>query len=238
MHSDSNDSKNSNIGELLQQFSSASERKKRGLLKSLESRVLEIVEMGHDALAIFDPDGDEWAAGSVLQLLQKHYPESLNNILSSGSSGWFNAPSTAGIEYGPLQQALLEQSFESADRFTSSALRQLAGSGAENRGYVYFSEVESIAAIDLVTIDRLWIAYSQGKFGFTKQASLLKSLDGRYDRLWTKIGWKNEGVWTRYPSSFNWSLNAPEGHMPLVNQLRGVRLMDAILNHPSLIARI
>ena len=31
-----------------------------------------------------------------------------------------------------------------------------------------------------------------------------------------------------------WSLEAPEGHMPLVNQLRGVRLMDALLNHPAL----
>jgi hypothetical protein len=25
--------------------------------------------------------------------------------------------------------------------------------------------------------------------------------------------------------------------MPLINQLRGVRLMDAVLNHPALIAR-
>ncbi|MDP6172384.1 MAG: GUN4 domain-containing protein, partial [Prochlorococcaceae cyanobacterium ETNP2_MAG_10] len=33
------------------------------------------------------------------------------------------------------------------------------------------------------------------------------------------------------------SLLAPEGHMPLINQLRGVRLMDAVLNHPSLVAR-
>ena len=26
-------------------------------------------------------------------------------------------------------------------------------------------------------------------------------------------------------------MEAPEGHMPLVNQLRGVRLMDALLQH-------
>jgi len=62
----------------------------------------------------------------------------------------------------------------------------------------------------------------------------LKSVGKRYDLLWPKIGWKNDGVWTRYPSSFCWSLNAPEGHMPLINQLRGVRLMDSILRHPSI----
>jgi hypothetical protein len=33
-------------------------------------------------------------------------------------------------------------------------------------------------------------------------------------------------------------MDAPEGHMPLVNQLRGVRLMDALLNHPALRQRI
>jgi len=69
------------------------------------------------------------------------------------------------------------------------------------------------------------------------QARLLATLNGRYDKLWPRIGWKKEGVWTRYPKAFDWSLKAPEGHMPLVNQLRGVRLIDALLNHPSLVAR-
>ena len=92
-------------------------------------------------------------------------------------------------------------------------------------------------AQDLITLDRLWTAYSQGRFGFSAQARLLESLDERYDKLWPRIGWKLEGVWTRYPNAFTWSLEAPEGHMPLINQLRGVRLMDAILNHPSLVSR-
>jgi hypothetical protein len=97
--------------------------------------------------------------------------------------------------------------------------------------------VLSIRGLDLVTIDRLWIAYSQGRFGFTVQARLLATVNGRYDKLWPRIGWKKEGVWTRYPRAFDWSLKAPEGHMPLINQLRGVRLIDALLNHPSLVAR-
>jgi hypothetical protein len=56
----------------------------------------------------------------------------------------------------------------------------------------------------------------------------------RWDRLWPLLGWKNEGVWTRYPTAFTWSLEAPEGHLPLVNQLRGVRVMDALLRHPGI----
>ena len=116
-------------------------------------------------------------------------------------------------------------------------MRALAGAGAELRGYIYFSEVAFMPGKDLVTIDRLWTAYSQGRFGFSAQARLLDALDGRYDRLWPRIGWKSNGVWTRYPNAFTWSLEAPEGHMPLINQLRGVRLMDSLLNHSALISR-
>ena len=65
----------------------------------------------------------------------------------------------------------------------------------------------------------------------------LKACQGRWEQLWPRLGWKSGGVWTRYPGSFQWSLSAPEGHMPLINQLRGVRLMDALLSHPALVAR-
>ena len=137
-----------------------------------------------------------------------------------------------------MQNFLLCESFEEADRFTSATLRQLAGREAETRGYVYFSEVKSMPVLDLITIDRLWTAYSQGKFGFSSQSKLLEALEGRYDRLWKRIGWKKDGIWTRYPNAFTWSLSAPEGHMPLINQLRGVRLMDALLTHPALASRV
>ena len=116
---------------------------------------------------------------------------------------------------------MLNESYEDADRFTSSKLRELAGEKAVKRGYVYFSEVESIPSIDLITLDKLWVVYSRGKFGFTVQSKILDSLGGRYDRLWPRIGWKQDGIWTRYPKAFNWSIEAPNGHMPLVNQLRG-----------------
>jgi hypothetical protein len=61
---------------------------------------------------------------------------------------------------------------------------------------------------------------------------------GGWDQLWPRLGWKQGGVWTRYPSAFTWSLEAPDGHLPLVNQLRGVRLMDALLAHPGLQQRV
>ncbi len=226
------------IEELIDQFSTCSLRKRRNLLTSLEDRVEEIAKLGPQALSNFEPSGQDWGAGWIIQVVSKHYPEALEKLTSSDLHLWLEAPSAVDIDYGPLQKALVCEKFEEADRYTSAILRKLAGEGAEARGYVYFTEVKSIPVIDLKTIDRLWLVFSQGKFGFSKQASLLKTLNGNYDRLWPRIGWKKDGVWTRYPGSFTWSIEAPEGHMPLINQLRGVRLMHALLNHPALVDRL
>jgi hypothetical protein len=224
------------VDQLLEKFSSGSSRQKRSLIPAVEKAADQLAAMGAAALASFDHEGDEWAAGWILQTLHRHQPSALSPLFGA-SGGWFATGSESDLDYSPLQQALLEERFEEADRLTSVFLRKLAGEQAERRGYVYFSEVLTMRGLDLVTMDRLWIAYSQGRFGFTVQARLLATLDGRYDKLWPRIGWKKEGVWTRYPKAFDWSLKAPEGHMPLVNQLRGVRLIDALLNHPSLVAR-
>ncbi len=231
-------SANQSIRDLLDSFSKGSSRQRRSLLKTLEARSDELAELGTNALALFDPHGDDWAAGWILQILNRHQPNSIKAILTNENEGWFSTSSSVGIDYGPFQKDLLCERFEEADRFTSATLRKLAGPNAVKRGYVYFSEVGNIPNLDLITLDRLWISYSQGKFGFSVQARILSALDGRFERLWPRIGWKKEGVWTRYPAAFTWTLDAPDGHMPLINQLRGVRLMDAILNHPFLKVRI
>ena len=237
MLSNTNSDTNLSINELLERFSKGSIRQRKSLVASVEARATELVEVGPELLLSFDPNGDDWAPGWILQVLKRHHSDFLLTLLPEKDSGWFRTESSRGIDYGSLQENFLCENFEEADRFTSAVLRQLAGPEAEQRGYVYFSEVPSMSGKDLVTLDRLWTVYSQGKYGFSKQASLLGALDGRYDLLWPRIGWKKEGVWTRYPSSFDWTLNAPEGHMPLVNQLRGVRLIDALLNHPALVVR-
>tara|TARA_Y100001968_G_scaffold297513_1_gene306615 strand:+ start:11043 stop:11762 length:720 start_codon:yes stop_codon:yes gene_type:complete len=238
MPSDTSHPINLSIEELLEQFSSSSERKKRSLISFVEERNNDLITIPSSGLNAFDPNSDDWSAGFILQVLNKHQPEFLKNILGDDLlTGWFKTSSSIGIDYAPFQKMLLDEAFEEADRFTSSMLRHLAGKEAEERGYVYFSEVPNMPAIDLITLDRLWIAYSQGKFGFSVQGRLLDKLGGNYERLWPKIGWKKDGVWTRYPSAFDWTLKAPDGHMPLINQLRGVRLMDAVLNQPELKSR-
>lgn len=222
------------IDKLLERLASGSARQRRTTAVALEKAADALASVGPEALKPYQASGDDWAAGWILQVLRRHQPDALAQIPGISAGGWFETPSARGIDYSAMQQALLDEDFEEADRLTSCVLRELAGEQAVKRGYVYFSEVPPMEGVDLCTLDRLWVAYSQGRFGFTVQARLLKALDGRYDRLWPRIGWKIDGAWTRYPGAFQWSMEAPEGHMPLVNQLRGVRLMDALLSHPGL----
>jgi len=223
-----------NMKEFLESFRMASERKRLGSLSVLEERVGEILELGSSLMVGFDNDLCDWAPGFILQLIHKSDENFIKNNLGCDDLSWFTAPSDVGFDYSPLQRYLLNESYEDADRFTSSKLRELAGERAVKRGYVYFSEVESIPGNDLATLNKLWIVYSRGKFGFTVQSKILDSVGGRYEKLWPRIGWKKDGIWTRYPKAFDWSIEAPSGHMPLVNQLRGVRLMDSLLNHQAL----
>ncbi|MFM7465889.1 MAG: GUN4 domain-containing protein [Cyanobium sp.] len=224
--------------QLLEQFLQGSDRQARTLVKSLRQRVADLAPLIGEQLRSSDRKEESWRVGFLLQLLQETTePLAVVEGLESWPEGWLIAPSAAGLDYGPLQDHLMRQEFEAADRLTSTHLRQLAGPAAETRGYVYFSEVAAMSPLDLESLDRLWITYSLGRFGFSVQGQILRRCQGRWEELWPRLGWKQEGIWTRYPGSFTWSLEAPEGHMPLVNQLRGVRLMDALLQHPALLKR-
>jgi len=208
------------------------------LLSQVQQRSDELRPLIPEQLDRLDATGDDWVAGLLIQLLVAQDDALAQAFWQRYADGWLAVTSASSIDYAPLQRALVEQQFEEADRLTSEHLRQLAGEAAVKRGYVYYSEVPPIASVDLESIDRLWVVYSQGRFGFSVQIRLLRSLNGRWEQLWPRLGWKQGGVWTRYPSAFTWSLEAPDGHLPLVNQLRGVRLMDALLSHPGLQQRV
>jgi len=136
-------------------------------------------------------------------------------------------------DYAPIQTALIQQDFETADRLTLEKMCELAGPTAIARKWIYFTEVNTFPTLDLQTLDQLWFVYSEGKFGFSKQREIWLGVGKNWERFWPKIAWKADNIWTRYPGGFIWNLDAPDGHLPLSNQLRGVRVMDALMNHPA-----
>ncbi|HEY9848206.1 MAG TPA: GUN4 domain-containing protein [Leptolyngbyaceae cyanobacterium] len=149
------------------------------------------------------------------------------------NTGIVQLHSERNIDYSPLEQLLIQQDFLAADRMTLQLLCQLAGEAAVQRKWLYFTEVNSFPTTDLLSINNLWVNYSEGKFGFSVQREIWLSLGKNWDKFWPKIGWKNGNNWTRYPHEFVWDLNAPRGHLPLSNQLRGVQVMASLLSHPA-----
>lgn len=154
--------------------------------------------------------------------LETHFPQGIVPLTSD-----------RGIDYSQLQTLLAQQDFEAADRLTIEKLCELAGPLAIQRKWLYFTEVEKFPITDLKTIDTLWQVYSEGKFGYSIQRELWLGVGKNWEKLWFQIGWKNGNNWTRYPQEFTWDLTAPRGHLPLSNQLRGVRVIAALLSHPA-----
>jgi hypothetical protein len=172
--------------------------------------------------------------GRIVQVLYATQNDDLRGFLTQHwPQGRLSMASDRGVDYWPLQESLIKQDFQTADRLTLEKLCELAGPEAMRRKWIYFTEVDQFPIVDLQTIDRLWLAYSEGKFGFSVQRRLWLSLGQNWDKLWPRLAWKDDNIWTRYPGGFIWDLSAPDGHLPLSNQLRGVRMMASLLAHPA-----
>ena len=172
-------------------------------------------------------------AGAVYQALyQSESPAAQAYLDRELPSGMIPLQSSTGVDYRVLQRLLAQQKFEAADKLTTEKLCEVAGADAVKRKWIYFTEAKGLSAVDLQTIDALWLFHSEGKFGFSVQRDLWLGMGKSWDKLWVKIGWKNGNNWTRYPGAFTWDLTAPKGHLPLSNQLRGVQAISSLLSHP------
>lgn len=203
------------IQELLSQGEAGLEVLMNFLLARREQPATLVEGSAYQALAATDSD-------KAQEFLQTYFPDGIL-VLSAVDSP----------RYAPLQRLLGRQEFEAADKLTVQLLCQLAGQAAIDRKWLYFTDLERVAIADLHLIDRLWRLHSADKFGFSVQRELWLSVGKNWDNLWPLIGWKAGNNWTRYPQEFVWNLSAPKGHLPLSNQLRGVRVIAALLNHPA-----
>lgn len=221
------------IAEFLNRLKSESARNQLQLVKELSQS-----EAGLETLMRFLVEQQSHPAGVIegtayQVLFAAKTPKTEEFLRTHFPQGIVPLQSEQAIDYSPLQVLLANQDFEAADRLTLDKLCELAGSAAVQRKWLYFSEVERFPSTDLQTIDTLWLVHSEGKFGYSVQRDLWLGVGKDWDRLWPAIGWKAGNNWTRYPQEFTWDLTAPKGHLPLSNQLRGVRVMNALLSHPA-----
>lgn len=222
------------LEQLRQRLRSKSDRPRRQAITQLLGLGEPGIEVLKDYLQDCRDRGFDWVAGTIFRELMALQDEAVTLYLAENYPfGLLYLPSEKGIDYQPIQDALIEGDWQEADRLTTVKLCELAGTAAKARKWLYYTEVLNFPRLDLETIDKLWRVYSEDKFGFSVQRELWLSVDRVWEQLWPRINWKQGNTWTRYPGAFTWSLEAPRGHLPLTNQLRGVRVMAALLEHPA-----
>ncbi|MBD2337632.1 GUN4 domain-containing protein [Calothrix sp. FACHB-156] len=128
--------------------------------------------------------------------------------------------SEKGVDYTKLRDLLAAGNWKDADMETYRVMIQALG---KNEGdYFESEELLNFPCTDLRTIDRLWVKYSNGRFGFSVQKEIYLSvggkLDGEYDKeafekFGDRVGWRVKSSWIMY-SEGTFDTSAPVGHLP------------------------
>lgn len=149
--------------------------------------------------------------------------------------------SARNIDYVPLANMLMIRDYLAADQFTRDVLIKLCGAEEEGRNFVYWTEVQKIPETDMKTIEKLWLTFSNGKFGYSTQSRLYTALNGNFDNFIRRIGWTmvdpvsgNERKLKWFGANeFKYDLDtAPIGHLPLTSALRGTQLLKMLMTYP------
>lgn len=133
--------------------------------------------------------------------------------------------SKKGIKYTNLEDLLSEKLWKAADQETYKLMKETMNRQDEQgSGY---QDIEKFPCIDLQTIDKLWVKYSKGKFGFTVQQKIWERFgspmnpDDNWDKFAQIVGWKKRkwyrlvGYYLEYDELLFSIENSPMGELPI-----------------------
>lgn len=125
------------------------------------------------------------------------------------------------VDYNDLAELLSEGEWHKANNETRSLL--LEAVGRKDIGWATTDNIKTLACWDLKTMDALWVKYSQGKFGFSVQLPIYLETgnrpgkligDNNYMDFGDRIGWRENNDWIIFIENLNYTLDAPNGHLP------------------------
>ncbi|MBD2521460.1 GUN4 domain-containing protein [Nostoc sp. FACHB-133] len=128
---------------------------------------------------------------------------------------------TSGIDYRKLQELLAEKKWQEADRETYFTMLKICD--REEEGFLDSGEIQKFPRHDLYIINKLWVQYSEGRFGFSVQQGLWQAKKD-CKRFAYKVGWLASlanSEWVKY-EEYTFSLDAPKGHFPSISRLVGL----------------
>jgi eukaryotic-like serine/threonine-protein kinase len=128
------------------------------------------------------------------------------------------ASSTASL-YKELEAQLAAGEWQKADLQTNRIMLHVAN--REKEGWLNSRSIKKFSCSDFQRLDRLWLNYSNGYFGFSVQKPIyLKTGNplGEFDpiayrRFGEQVGWREKGYWKSY-ADLTFTKQAPKGHLP------------------------
>jgi hypothetical protein len=130
--------------------------------------------------------------------------------------------SDKGVDYTRLHDLLKAGEWKEADQETLKVM--LKAAKREKKGWLDTGSIEQFPCTDLRTIDKLWVEYSNGRFGFSVQKRIWESVGGNpkadyetWCKFGDRVGWRKGFImmkeWRDY-KDLTFNVKAPEGHLP------------------------
>ncbi|MEA5451321.1 GUN4 domain-containing protein [Leptolyngbya sp. CCNP1308] len=124
------------------------------------------------------------------------------------------------LRYQQLEQYLQNGQWRESDNETYRLM--ITAVGKEEGQYFEPDELLNFPCEELLSIDGLWVQYSQGRFGFSVQKEIYLSkevggiADGKYykeafERFGDRVDWRENGEWE---FRIKYDTSAPKGHLP------------------------
>jgi len=162
---------------------------------------------------------DEAALEHLVRSIRRQEAEVLvtqNPVIQSN-----DLSSETGVDYRQLRDFLKAGQWKEADQETLAVM--LEATGREEEGWLSTECIENFPCTDLRTIDQLWVKYSGGRFGFSVQKRIWESVGEDYQEFGARVGWRKAMFWNNswlYYNELTFSTNAPQGHLPVCEELR------------------
>jgi uncharacterized caspase-like protein len=125
--------------------------------------------------------------------------------------------STCNVDYAKLRDFLKAKQWQEANQETERVMLKVAG--CEKDGWLDSNAMDCFPVIDLRTIDRLWLKYTNSHFGFSIQKKIFNQVNQKEKNFLQTVNWNKAslkgGVFLK-ENHLNFSLDAPEGHLPMV----------------------
>jgi hypothetical protein len=123
--------------------------------------------------------------------------------------------------YQQLKTYLKNGQWREADEETTRLMLLIAK--REDEGWLDVESIEQFPCEELLTLDKLWVDYSKGKFGFSVQKKIWIDCGGipgkynlrAYKQFADQVGWRRSGNWLSYGDLTFLLEGSKHGHLPL-----------------------